>query len=220
MKTNSYFKHLLFALLTCSLITACSNTDNKNSTEQAEKNTLLTTPADEQARLAGNNSIPLPKCEKTFRIPQADIQTMIAKYKTERLEVTNKNLRSRFNNNVSDPESAWFPLEEFECYLKTVKEEVAAKNLSDEYKFTGLRVYFTVYPEVNRAGESDYLKSIPAEMRNRTSFVIIPTYTDASGNNIDLNPEAIQNEKSGTQMRSAPDNIGYNHLGLCPPNCL
>ncbi|MEO6903394.1 MAG: hypothetical protein ABI315_09580 [Bacteroidia bacterium] len=220
MKTNNYFKHSLFVLLASSLITACTNADNKKNTGQAEKSVLSTTPANEQTKLAGTNSIPLPKCEKTFRIPQTDIQTMTAKYKTERLEITNKNLRTRFKNSASDPESAWFPLEEFECFLKTVKDEVAARNLSGDYKFTGLRVYFTVYPEVNRAGESDYLKSIPAEMRNRASFVIIPTYKDASGNNVDLNPEAIQNTNSGIQMRSAPDDIGYNHVGLCPPNCL
>lgn len=220
MKTNSYFKHSVFALLACSFITACTSSDNKNNTEQAEKNMLVTTPANENSRLVGNNSVPLHTCEKTFRIPQADIQTMTAKYKTERLEITNKNLRSRFDNNASDPESTWFPLEEFECFLKTVKEEVAAKNLSEEYKFTGLRVYFTVYPEVNRAGESDYLKSIPAEMRNRASFVIIPTYKDASGNNIDLNPDAIQNNNSGSKMRNAPDDIGFNHVSMCPPNCL
>ena len=82
----------------------------------------------------------------------------------------------------------------------------------------GVRIYFGKYPSnVDVPGTPD------PSYKGKVTVVFIPTVTAADGSHTDIFPATIPETSlaAAAQAAAAPDDdgTGYNHGGLCPPNC-
>ena len=83
------------------------------------------------------------------------------------------------------------------------------QTLISENNGDGIRIYFGKYPsDVDVAGTPD-----PA-YKGKVTLVFIPTVTASDGSHQDLFPPVA----NGTTPQDDGGD-GYNHGGLCPPNC-
>lgn len=161
---------------------------------------------------------------KKHQIPVADIKAMIGKYKSERQQLTNNNseLRRSYGDNFQDTRSAWFSIDDLKSFIAEMEKD--PKN-----KLSGIRMYYTVYPE-KKEGESEFMSSVSDNERNHVSLLLIPTYYDEkSKEHADFGPSGSsepgknsdqgRGERSASAAAVAPSGPGLNHAALCPPNC-
>lgn len=84
--------------------------------------------------------------------------------------------------------------------------------LIDEHEGDGVRIYFGKYPsDVDVPGTPD------PSYKGKVTVVFIPTVTADDGSHTDIFPATVSN--TGAATAPDDDGNGYNHGGLCPPNC-
>ncbi len=176
----------------------------------------------------GGETTPPSGNEKNYKIPVADVRTMVDKYRVERQEIINSNpdLQKLYGAGFEDTRCIWVSVDELRAFLKQVDTQVKEKDL--KVKFDGLRMYLTVYPQKQDSTETDYLKSIKAEYRNHTSLLFVPTYYDSLNKiSVDFDPSFAEDGKPRqlSSLRSKDSVSAYqsarmmNHGTLCPPMC-
>lgn len=148
-----------------------------------------------------------------------------------------------------DAYSIWFDLKTLKKYLYHIEKNAKKGDASivDDSKL-GIRIYYAVYPdstviEKNKFKDLDFLKSNPkyAGYNGLHTLIMIPTITDADGEEVDFNPLDKTTFKEGFYKNSKysfnspsmlPDDTaalsaspsrsmgGKNHGTLYPPGSL
>ncbi|MBK8956136.1 MAG: hypothetical protein IPM34_11355 [Saprospiraceae bacterium] len=174
------------------------------------------------------------------KIPYQDMVRMVAKYRDQRQQIINNTYSGtnpgQYGANFEDSRYFTMDLQKVKDFISAIEDQVKENNLNVE--FTGLRMYPIVYPEV---GTSDYSDSIPYNQRNHLSIMLVPTFKNANGEDIDFDPDLFEVNPNGPgnapKSLFKPDNMsetdflnslfginntvrafsGLNHAGLCPP---
>lgn len=208
MKTKTYLGLSVAAVLT--ILASCNSQSTKTETETPVESTQT-------------NGLLTPPQPKKHTIPVADIKAMIGKYRNERQEMINKNsdLKRSYGDSFLDTRCAWFSIDDLKSFIAEMEK--------DPKKLSGIRMYYTVYPE-KKEGESEYMNSIPDKDRNHVSLLLIPTFFDdkskshvdfgpdneTQGQNHDLEEKGARSAAAAPSQQSGP---ALNHASLCPPNC-
>lgn len=87
--------------------------------------------------------------------------------------------------------------------------------LINENEGDGIRIYFGKYPSnVDVPGTPD------PSYKGKVTVVFIPTVTAADGSHTDIFPATTPGTRAvKAAVTPDDDGAGYNHGGLCPPNC-
>jgi len=125
------------------------------------------------------------------RVPSSVAQLLIGTYKNEEGWPPDKT------------RAVWFSLSSI----------IDIQALINENGGDGARIYFGKYPSnVDVPGTPD------PSYKGKVTVVFIPTVTAADGSHTDIFPATAL---TAAKAAAAPDDdgTGYNHGGLCPPNC-
>jgi len=128
------------------------------------------------------------------RIPAPVAQQLIGTYKAEEGWPPDKT------------RAVWFSLDSI----------IDIQALIDEYGGDGIRIYFGKYPsDVDIPGTPD-----PA-YKGKVTLVFIPTAAGKDGAHNDIFPPVVDGTSAAARIAAPADGggSGYNHGGLCPPNC-
>ena len=127
------------------------------------------------------------------RVPSSVAQLLIGTYKNEEGWPPDKT------------RAVWFSLSSI----------IDIQALINENGSDGVRIYFGKYPSnVDVPGTPD------PSYKGKVTVVFIPTVTAADGSHTDIFP-ATAPDALAAKTAATPDDdgTGYNHGGLCPPNC-
>jgi len=203
------FKKLFILGTSCFFMAACDKPQKTETTTQPNSDTSVV------------------KTQK-HNLSAEDVKLMVNLYKKERQEIINndENLKRKYGDDFLDTRSIWFSIDELKQFIREAEAET--KKSKSTIKLEGLRLYFTVYPEV-KEGESEYFKSVPKKYRNHHSLVFVPTYYNVTKKiKIDYDlfeqSDSLKLKSLRAFVPSTPAPPTYNSLylnfgALCPPNC-
>lgn len=152
------------------------------------------------------------------------VRDMIGNYKQNQLQAI-KNCA-----NIKDARACWFDLERLKDYICRLETEVAQRGCINTENL-GLRFYYAAH------SKTQPLEGVPSNYKGLHTLVIMPTYADEVGNNVDFDPTKFDPEtckplslhklkgtekmKSVLTMDLLPGNIfAMDHGQLGPPDSL
>jgi hypothetical protein len=132
--------------------------------------------------------------------------------------------------NINDARACWFDLERLKDYICRLETEVTERGCIDPSNL-GLRFYYAAH------SKTQPLEGVPSNYRGLHTLIIIPTYVDEKGNNVDFDPTRFDPEsckplsfakfnakdkvKNVLTMDLLPGNIfAIDHGQLGPPDSL
>ncbi len=162
--------------------------------------------------------------------------TMVKNYTDNHLTVINDSLslaqlRTSVNGTLSptDSRSVWFSLDDLKAFIHQIERGVTNTSTQATGDL-GIRIYFAQYPESGSPLWSDV--KLSAELSSQAQYagmetvILVPTYNDANGNDVDFDPNIADNNGNPISIAdiydpnagNLPNKVGVmNHGTLMPP---
>jgi hypothetical protein len=219
-------KELFFNLLTLGLALLFYSCERENNVFSKSNETISqkSGAAISQNSIAGRSS-GSPFCSGPYDgMPLTLVRDMVANYKQNQLQAI-KNC-----NGIKDARACWFDLERLKDYICRLETEVAQRGCINPENL-GLRFYYGAH------SKTQPLEGVPSSYKGLHTLIIIPTYANEAGNNVDFDPTKFDSETckpvslsklKGTEkiknvltMDLLPGNIfAIDHGQLGPPDSL
>lgn len=101
------------------------------------------------------------------------------------------------NENMNDARSVWFDLETLKRFIDEVERQTCNNCTGTTTTQLGIRMYYGTYPDSSEWNDeywSQNLQGLPESYAGRHTIMMVPTYRNTEGVNVDFDPAYITSD--------------------------